>query len=337
VGSWWTLWRAARPGGSRLSETHHGRQRPCRWWWWSAIRTVLRLVAVPQLLGKGAPANAVQPVRRRLTPTNTVDIAGAAAAAAPEPRLCRSKVAQRGQCRRPAGAASGDYPRGLRHADRYAARMPGSERPWLIVRILPIPQCRVRWQWRTHRSATATFWAGGPADQRRAWAPAGYFARRSATAIDIVELERRLGIPRPLNAHQSALGRTARGEGGWLTVVLVPARNDITAENLEHAVGAAGPTEVVQKHHGIRQTARHDGDGDRAATAQPPNGATERQCSRHLPGEGQARAHSGQPLRTRMPTLHGLRRGVAGGTAGHPDRAVGCGCLLGQGSTPVTG
>ncbi|MDT5083401.1 MAG: hypothetical protein QOJ61_444 [Mycobacterium sp.] len=191
--------------------------------------------------------------------------------------------------------SSGDYPRvydTLIGTPPYA----GQRETWLIVRIAAFPNAEAL-QWRTS-VGTATLAAA----QRIAAALRQQGIRaRVATAIDIVELERRLGssalTPQNLRWH------TARGEGGWLTTYWYRP-GDITAENLEHAWSL--------RADGLIQNITVFGNGSITATvtvrsAQPPN-APPSVMLRTLPGE-QARAIASN-LCGPTQRLHGLRRGV---------------------------
>ena len=149
--------------------------------------------------------------------------------------------------------STGDYPRvydTLIGTPPYA----GQRETWLIVRITALPNAEAL-QWRTS-IGTATLAAA----QRIAAALRQNGIRaKVATAIDIVELERRLGNS-ALNAHHQRW-RTTRGEGGWLTTYWYRP-NDITAENLATRLGAACRRDHPE-HHRFRRR-QHDRNGDRA-------------------------------------------------------------------------
>jgi type VII secretion protein EccE len=191
--------------------------------------------------------------------------------------------------------SSGDYPRvydTLIGTPPYA----GQRETWLIVRVVAIPNAGAL-QPRTS-VGTATLAA---AQRISAALRQRGIRAKVATAIDIVELERRLGSL-ALSAHHQRW-RTARGEGGWLTSYWYRP-NDITAENLEHA--------WALRADGVVQNITVFGDGSMTATvtvrtAQPPT-APPSVMLKTLPGE-QARAIAAN-LCGPMPTLHGLRRGV---------------------------
>ncbi len=191
--------------------------------------------------------------------------------------------------------STGDYPRvydTLIGTPPYA----GQRETWLIVRITALPNAEAL-QRRTS-IGTATLAAA----QRIAAALRQNGIRaKVATAIDIVELERRLGNS-ALNAHHQRW-RTTRGEGGWLTTYWYRP-GDINAENLANA--------WALRADGIIQNITVFGDGSMTATvtvrsAQPPT-APPSVMFRVLPGE-QARAIAAN-LCGPMPKLQGVRRGV---------------------------
>jgi type VII secretion protein EccE len=191
--------------------------------------------------------------------------------------------------------STGDYPRvydTLIGTPPYA----GQRETWLIVRITALPNAEAL-QRRTS-IGTATLAAA----QRIAAALRQNGIRaKVATAIDIVELERRLGNS-ALNAHHQRW-RTTRGEGGWLTTYWYRP-GDINAENLANA--------WALRADGIIQNITVFGDGSMTATvtvrsAQPPT-APPSVMFRILPGE-QARAIAAN-LCGPMPKLKGVRRGV---------------------------
>jgi type VII secretion protein EccE len=190
--------------------------------------------------------------------------------------------------------STGDYPRvydTLIGTPPYA----GQRETWLIVRITSLANAEAL-QWRSS-IGTATLAAA----QRIAAAVRQHGIRaKVATAIDIVELERRLGNS-ALNAHHQRW-RTTRGEGGWLTTYWYRPE-DISAENLANA--------WTLRADGIIQNITVLGDGSVTATvtvrsAQPPT-APPSVLFRMLPGE-QARAIAAN-LCGPMPALPGVRRG----------------------------
>ena len=191
--------------------------------------------------------------------------------------------------------STGDYPRvydTLIGTPPYA----GQRETWLIVRITALPNAEAL-QRRTS-IGTATLAAA----QRIAAALRQNGIRaKVATAIDIVELERRLGNS-ALNAHHQRW-RTTRGEGGWLTTYWYRP-GDVNAENLANA--------WALRADGIIQNITVFGHGSMTATvtvrsAQPPT-APPSVMFRILPGE-QARAIAAN-LCGPMPKLKGVRRGV---------------------------
>ncbi|HEY1842459.1 MAG TPA: type VII secretion protein EccE [Mycobacterium sp.] len=191
--------------------------------------------------------------------------------------------------------STGDYPRvydTLIGTPPYA----GQRETWLIVRISALPNAEPL-QRRTS-IGTATLAAA----QRIAAALRQNGIRaKVATAIDIVELERRLGNS-ALSAHHQRW-RTTRGEGGWLTTYWYRP-GDINAESLANA--------WALRADGIIQNITVFEDGSVTATvtvrsAQPPT-APPSVMFRILPGE-QARAIAAN-LCGPMPRLQGVRRGV---------------------------
>ncbi len=191
--------------------------------------------------------------------------------------------------------STGDYPRvydTLIGTPPYA----GQRETWLIVRISALNNVEAL-QWRTSiGSATLA------AAQRISAAMRQQGIRaKVATATDIVEMERRLGLSalNPLNRRW----RSVRGDTGWLTTYWYRAE-DIAAETLAQAWS--------MRADGIIQNVTLFGDGSATATvtvhsAQPPT-VPPSLLLQPLPGE-QAPAVAAN-LCGPMPSLRGIRCGA---------------------------
>jgi type VII secretion protein EccE len=194
--------------------------------------------------------------------------------------------------------STGDYPRVY---DTIIGTPPyaGQRETWLIVRISALDNAEAL-QWRTSiGSATLA------AAQRISAAMRQQGIRaKVATATDVVEMERRLGLSAldPPNRRW----RSVRGDRGWLTTYWYRPE-DIASEKLAQAWSI--------RADGIVQNITLFGDGSATATvtvrsAQPSTGPP-RLMLRTLPGE-QAQALATN-LCGPMPSLRGIRRGALPG------------------------
>lgn len=198
-------------------------------------------------------------------------------------------------CRR---RSTGDYPRvydTLIGTPPYA----GQRETWLIVRVAALDNAEAL-QWRTSVGTAAL-----AAAQRISAAMRQQGIRaKVATAIDIVELERRLGRNALSTHHQR--WRSVRGDGGWMTTYWYRP-SDITSDNLAHAWSL--------RTDGIIQNITLFQDGSATATvtvrsARPPTAPPSVRW-RTLSGE-QAQAIAAS-LCGPTPALRGIRRGAVRG------------------------
>lgn len=194
--------------------------------------------------------------------------------------------------------STGDYPRvydTLIGTPPYA----GQRETWLVIRVAALDNAEAL-QWRTSVGTAAL-----AAAQRISAAMRQQGIRaKVATAIDIVELERRLGRS-ALSSHHRRW-RSVRGDGGWMTTYWYRP-SDITADKLAHAWSL--------RTDGIVHNLTLFRDGTMTATvtvqsAQPPT-APPSVNWRTLPGE-QAQAIAAS-LCGPTPTLRGIRRGALTG------------------------
>jgi type VII secretion protein EccE len=194
--------------------------------------------------------------------------------------------------------STGDYPRvydTLIGTPPYA----GQRETWLIVRVAALDNAEAL-QWRTSLGTAAL-----AAAQRISAAMRQQGIRaKVATAIDIVELERRLGRTALSSHHQR--WRSVRGDGGWMTTYWYRPR-DITADKLAHAWSL--------RSDGIIQNVTLYRDASATATvtvrsAQPPT-APPSVSWQTLPGE-QAQAIAAN-LCGPAQVLRGIRRGSVTG------------------------
>ncbi len=194
--------------------------------------------------------------------------------------------------------STGDYPRvydTLIGTPPYA----GQRETWLIVRVAALDNAQSL-QWRTS-VGTAVLAAA----QRISAAMRQHGIRaRVATAIDIVELERRLGRTALSTHHQR--WRSVRGDGGWLTTYWYRPR-DITADKLAHAwslrTDAIIQNITLFKDASVTATVT-------VRSAQPPTAAPS-VLWQTLPGE-QAQAIAATMCGP-TPKLRGIRRGAVTG------------------------
>ncbi|MHA7648801.1 type VII secretion protein EccE [Mycobacterium sp. ML4] len=209
-------------------------------------------------------------------------------------RVGSLSIVSSGARRRP----TGDYPRvydTLIGTPPYA----GQRETWLVLRVSALDNVEAL----RSRSSIGTTTLAAAQRIAAAMRQAGIRAR-VATATDIVELERRLGVSalQVLNRRW----RSVRGEGGWLTTYWYrPA--DISTENLAQAWAI--------RADGITQNVTLFGDGNVTATvtvrnAQPPT-APPSVLWQTLPGE-QAAALAAN-LCGPLPRLRGIRRGPMAG------------------------
>jgi type VII secretion protein EccE len=171
----------------------------------------------------------------------------------------------------------------------------GQRETWLIVRVAALDNAEAL-QWRTSVGTAAL-----AAAQRIGAVMRQHGIRaRVATAIDIVELERRLGWTALSSQHQR--WRSVRGDGGWLTTYWYRPGN-ISTETLAHAWSL--------RTDGVIQNVTLFPDASATATvtvrsAQPPT-APPSVTWRTLPGE-QAQAIAAN-LCGPTQLLRGIRRG----------------------------
>ncbi len=194
--------------------------------------------------------------------------------------------------------STGDYPRvydTLIGTPPYA----GQRETWLIVRVAALDNAEAL-QWRTSLGTAAL-----AAAQRISAAMRQQGIRaKVATAIDIVELERRLGRTALSSHHQR--WRSVRGDGGWMTTYWYRP-GDITANKLAHAwsLRSDGIIQNVTLFHDASATATVT-----VRSAQPPT-APPSVSWRTLPGE-QAQAIAAN-LCGPTQVLRGIRRGAVTG------------------------
>jgi type VII secretion protein EccE len=172
----------------------------------------------------------------------------------------------------------------------------GQRETWLIVRVAALDNAEAL-QWRTSVGTAAL-----AAAQRISAAMRQQGIRaRVATAIDIVELERRLGWT-ALSSHHRRW-RSVRGDGGWMTTYWYRP-GDISADKLAHAwsLRTDGVIQNITLFHDASATATVTVRGAQPPTA-PPSVAW-----RTLPGE-QAQAIAAN-LCGPTQILRGIRRGA---------------------------
>ncbi len=194
--------------------------------------------------------------------------------------------------------STGDYPRvydTLIGTPPYA----GQRETWLIVRVAALDNAEAL-QWRTSVGTAAL----AAAQRISAGLRQQGVRAKVATAIDIVELERRLGRTALSTHHQR--WRSVRGDGGWLTTYWYRPR-DITADKLAHAWSL--------RTDGIIQNITLFKDALATATVtvrsgQPPT-APPSVLWQTLPGE-QAQAIAASMCGP-TPELRGIRRGAVTG------------------------
>ncbi len=175
----------------------------------------------------------------------------------------------------------------------------GQRETWLIVRVAALDNAEAL-QWRTSVGTAAL----AAAQRISAAMRQNGIRAKVATAIDIVELERRLGWTALSSHHQR--WRSLRGDGGWMTTYWYRP-GDIAADTLAHAWSL--------RIDGVIQNITLFRDTSATATvtvrsAQPPT-APPSVMWLTLPGE-QAQAIAAN-LCGPTPALRGIRRGVLTG------------------------